>query len=564
MNALAQTLRSLGMMRVLILGGVGIALVFFFVFMGGRLTAPNMALLYGNLESSDTSDIVGRLESMGVPYELQGDGSQILVPVDRVLKVRMSLAGDGLPGGGTVGYEIFDQSDGFGTTNLVQNINMLRALEGELARTIASLDGIASARVHLVIPKRELFNEQRAETSASIALNTRGSGRLTRQQVAAIQNLVAAAVPGLDAQSIAIIDDEGNLLARGGEGDLDGAAGASGAEDFRVAYENRVKNTVESLLERSIGLGKVRAEVSAEIDFDRFTTNDEVYDPEGQVVRSQQVVEERNESADADNNLSVSAANNLPDADPLETANSSSNLSERLEETTNYEISRTVRTHVREAGTVKRLSIAVLVDGRYTVDDAGERLYEPRSEEDLAQLTQLVRSAVGFDEQRGDTIDVVNMQFAEISIEEGVEEGGLGLGNVDIMKVLEVVVLGFVAVLVIMLVLRPLVAKAMNAPGDGFGHPALAGPDGAIPQLPPQPQMVAPAPPPQPIPAAPPPPKPAYAPDPVFEEEEEDTLIDIAKVEGRVKQSHVRKIGEIVDKHPEEALNIVRNWLYSD
>jgi len=252
-NALAQTLRSLGMTRVFILGGVGIALVIFFVFMGGRLTAPNMALLYGNLEASDTSDIVSRLEAMNVPYKLQGDGTQILVPVDRVLRLRMSLASDGLPGGGTVGYEIFDRSDGFGTTNLVQNINMLRALEGELARTISSLDDIAGARVHLVIPKRELFNQKQTETTASIALKTRGSGKLSRQQVAAIQNLVAAAVPGLTANSITIIDDAGNLLARGGEGDLDGASGASSAEDYRVAYENRIKSTVERLLERSIG-----------------------------------------------------------------------------------------------------------------------------------------------------------------------------------------------------------------------------------------------------------------------------------------------------------------------
>jgi len=211
---------------------------------------------------------------------------------------------------------------------------------------------------------------------------------------------------------------------------------------------------------------------------------------------------------------------------------------------------------------------AVLVDGVYLESDDGERVYEARSEQDLVQLTQLVRSAVGFDEQRGDTIEVVNMQFAEIAIEESIAEGGLGLGNLDIMKVLEVVVLGFVAVLVIMLVLRPLVSKILSAPAGGLGldgQPALAGPGGVAPvQLPPQPQAVAPAPLPQPIPAPPPPPPPAYAPEPVYEEDEEDTLIDIAKVDGRVKQSHVRKIGEIVDKHPEEALNIVRNWLYAD
>lgn len=557
-----QTLRGLGMVRLVLLGGVSLGLVLFFVFMLNRLMAPSMALLYGNLEVSDASDIVSRLESMGVPYELRGNGTQVLVPSDRVLNLRMNLAGEGLPGGGSVGYELFDKSDSFGTTNLVQNINMVRALEGELARTISSMAPIAAARVHLVLPQRELFSRQQAEASASIALKLRSAGGLTHGQVAAIQNLVAAAVPGLKPTHIAIVDDDGNLLARGtGEEDDETASSASNAEDYRVSYESRIKRTVEELLERSVGPGNVRAEVHADIDFDRLTTNDEIYDPDGQVVRSQQTVEEHADNTDKEASQAVSASSNLPDAQSSDEGSGASNVnrSSRTEETINYEISRTTRTHVRERGTIKRLSVAVLVDGRYQENDAGEKVYQPRSSEELAQLAQLVQSAVGYDESRGDKVEVINMQFAKVKTDFEAQDDSLGLGNLDVMKILEIVVLGFVAVLVVLLVLRPLVSRLLSAQ-SGLAGPIPAGDAGmaALTHTEPQPALAAPQ---QAVAPAPQAATPSAPPPPI---EDEEPLIDMARVEGRVKQSYVRKIGEIVDKHPEEALNIVRNWLYSD
>ncbi len=561
MNPLTQMLRGLGMGRVIVLAGIGVALIAFLLYMTDRMTTPNMGLLYGNLEVSSASEVVAKLESMGVQYRLTGDGTQVLVPADQVLRLRMTLAGDGLPGGGAVGYEIFDNSDSFGTTNLVQQINMVRALEGELSRTIGSLSIVAGARVHLVIPRRELFNRGQGEASASIALKLRGAGRLTRQQIAAIQNLTAAAVPNLSPSRITIIDDKGNLLARGGDDEADASTGAATAEDFRATFESRLKKTIEQLVESSVGPGKVRAEVSAEIDFDRFTTNEELFDPDGQVVRSQQLVEERTDSSDSDTDQSVSASNNLPDSEVSESGMSSSNHSARTEETINYEVSRTVRTHVREGGSVQRLSIAVLVDGFYNTDAEGERVYEPRSEEELAQFTQLVKSAVGFNADRGDTVEVVNMRFAEIEAPTEIAEAGGALADIDYMKVLEIVVLGFVAVLVIMLVLRPIVSRLLVAmPQVPLPpHPAVAAQPGA-----PAAAIAAPeAAPAIPHPEAPPPPPPRRPP-PVIEEEEEDSLIDIGRVEGQVKRSQVKKIGEIVEKHPEEALNIVRNWLYQD
>ncbi|MGD9536951.1 MAG: flagellar basal-body MS-ring/collar protein FliF [Alphaproteobacteria bacterium] len=561
MNGLSQTVRALGLTRLMIIAGVLVGLAVFFIFVMGRMSAPNMALLYGGLASKDAGEIAAKLDAMRVPYELAGDGSQILVPSEQVLRLRMSLAEGGLPAGGTVGYEIFDKGEAFGTTSLVQNVNMLRALEGELARTIGSLSPVAGARVHLVVPRREVFSRNEVEPSASIALKLRGANRLTRQQVAAIQNLVATAVPGLSTGRIAIIDDKGNLLARG-DGDDPLGAGSAAADDHRVAFEERLARSIESMVEQIVGPGKVRAEVSADIDYDRLTTNDEVYDPNGQVIRSTQTIEEQSESKDAQRIGAVSAAENLPEAQQGGgDSASNSNRTGRTEEIVNYEISKTVRTHIREGGTMRRLSVAVLVDGTYTAgaEPDAAPVYQPRSEEELVKLTELIKGAVGFDEERGDSVEVVNMAFAPVGIEGPVEEAGFSMPGVDMMKVLEIIVIGFVSALVIMLVLRPLVnrllspAAAHEAPA---GTLAVTGPDGAAMALP--------------APAAGGPQHVAHmqgAPErqatPRIEEPEE-SLIDLARVEGRVREATVKKVNEIVEKHPEEALNIVRNWLYTE
>lgn len=551
MNPLASTLKGMGRGRLLLLGGIAAAMIGFFALATNQLTAPNMALLYSNLSLDDAGEIVTKLDSMGVPYELQGGGTQILVPSERVPQLRMALAEEGLPGNGSVGYEIFDRADALGTSSLVQNVNMVRALEGELARTIGSFNQIAGARVHLVLPQREVFARQQPEPTASVALKMRGSARLGPGQVGAIQNLVAAAVPGLKPDRVTIVDDKGTLLARG-NGDGEGAAGPAGADEYRAAYEERLEKTIEELLERSVGVGKVRAQVSAEMNFDRYTENAERYDPDGQVVRSTQTIEEQAQNNDTNGEAPVTVANNLPDnqQDAGGAANQSASQNARTEEIVNYEISRTVTSHVREAGNVERLSVAVVVDGTYKTADDGTVTYEPRSQEELDQYTALVRTAVGFDDKRGDKIEVVNLPF--VNLAENVPEGeapAFGLVKTDYFKLLEILVLGVVAVLVIFLVLRPLVGRLLAQPlvsgteGMAGGTPQIAGPgpgDGR-PQIAHNPGAG----------------RAGGSPD-----VQEDSMIDMDRVEGRVRASTVRKIGEIVEKHPEEALSIVRNWLY--
>jgi len=551
MGALIQ---NLGAARVLAMAGVAAGLIIFFIFITSRVTSPQMSLLYGELDTSDSAQMVAKLEGMNVPFEIRGNGSQVLVPEDQVARLRLSMAQEGLPAGGSIGYEIFDRGDSLGTTSFVQNINKLRALEGELARTIRSIDRVAAARVHLVLPERELFSRNRREPSASIVLKMRGGNRLESGQISAVQHLVAAAIPDLKAGRISIIDGKGTLLARGAEsGDGGGTSGV--VEEARLKYEQRLKGAIERLLAKTVGEDSVRAQVSAELDYDRITTNSETFDPDGQVVRSTQSVSEATSSSDSSGNSPVTVKGNLPEskAGSGDGSNVASNRNNRDEETVNFEISKTITTKITEAGVVKRLSVAVLVDGTYS-GEGDNRTYTPRPPEELEQLATLARSAVGYDENRGDVVELVNLRFAPSSVFElPIEEAAfLGLGKDDYFKMAEIIIFGIVALLVVMLVLRPLVSRALSiaqAQAEAVAAARTAqieaeraqqaalsapkGPDG-------QPMSL------------------------ITEEDDTDSMIDMAQVEGRVRASSVKKIGDIVDKHPDEALAIMRNWLYQE
>lgn len=514
-----------------------------------------MALLYGDLDITDSGRIVTKLESMAVPYEIRGSGAQILVPRDQVPRLRLTMAEEGLPTGGSVGYELFDKSDALGTTTFVQNINHLRALEGELARTIRSLSNVEAARVHLVMPRRQLFAREQEEPSASIVLKVRGADRFKSSQVLAVQHLVAAAVPGLKPSRVSVIDDKGNLLARTAEDGEDGVA-AMTADEMRRSYEHDLARTVEGLLERSVGVGKVRAEVTADIDFDRETTNSELYDPDGQVIRSTQTVEESADSNERGEENAITVETNLPEPSELPEASAATSTSRsvRTEETVNYEISRTVKNHVRESGIVKRLSVAVLIDGNYAAAEDGTTTYVPRSDEELQQLGKLVRSAVGFDEARGDVVELVNMPFNTIR-EDWNEEADrplLGLSKNDYFRIAEILVLAIVALLVILLVVRPTmrhVFEALPPPGEKQTREMLSDQSGG-----PAPALAAP----QPALAG------AQAAGPQRAPVGADPGIDINQVEGRVRTSSIKKVGEIVDKHPEETVSILRNWMFQE
>jgi flagellar M-ring protein FliF len=552
MGGFGETLRQLGPLRLSLLGAVAVGLLGFFFFFSMRLSQPPMGLLYSELAPQDAAQITARLEQQQIPFELRNGGQTIMVPDDRVLRLRLSFAESGIPRGGSIGYEIFDRGEALGQTNFMQQLNQVRALEGELARTISALQPVQNARVHLVVPRRDLFNRERQEPTASVVIRMRDSNnRLPRQQVQAIQSLVAAAVPGMRPLRVSVIDDRGNLLARGqAEGD-DPSALNNSTEELRRGYEQRLSRTIETVLERVVGPGKARAEVAIDLDFDRIVTNKESFDPDGQVVRSTQTVNENNEASEQAQQVTVQ--NNLPDSGQDSGGPRTTNRGTRTEETTNFEITKTVTQHIREQGVVRRLTAAVLIDGT-TSGNGAERQWQPRSEEEMQRLTALVRSAVGFDQRRGDTLELVNLRFyapEELPVDT-TEPGLFDFSKQDIMRIAEVFVMAIVALLVILLVARPIInhvlksaqekreqeraaaeqaaAQAQLLPGGAGGMPgALGGPT---------PGMEGPS--------------------------EIEQMIDIAQVEGRVRASSIKKIGEIVEKHPEEAVAILRTWMYQE
>lgn len=563
MNPLLQTLRNLGPVRLASLAAVSFALIAFFVFIAARLTTPSMSLLYSSLDPSDSAAIVQRLDSQNVPYEVKGDGSQIMVAEDQVAKVRLGLAADGIPSGGSIGYEIFDRADALGTTNFVQQINQLRALEGELARTIRSMKQVRSARIHLVMPKRELFSRDNNEPTASVMLVLQGAG-LDKEQVSSIQHLVASSVPGLKPNNVSVIDNRGELLARGAENGAE--MDSADSEELRRNYEMKVTQSIEELLAQTLGPGKVRAEVTADLDFNRVTTNTENFNPDGQVVRSTQTVEENETNQEKQQDTSVSVANNVPNP-PAQQGGSGSNSNsqnQRTEETVNYEISKTVQTEVKHSGNVKRISAAVLVDGTYDTAPDGTQTYKPREQADLDKIAALVKSAIGYDEKRGDVVEVSNMQFAApdtAAVDTGLI---LGLEKQDIMRIAELLVLSVIAILVLLLVVRPLLNRLLALPSIApEGGLALAGPGGAA--LPPGAAAA--------LAIAGPDGRPQSLGDLAADQgmgdvanvaNEIEQMIDINQVEGRVRASSLRKISEMVDRHPEQAVNIMRQWIYQD
>ncbi|MGQ0684048.1 flagellar basal-body MS-ring/collar protein FliF [Bradyrhizobium sp.] len=538
MQSLVAFLRGLGAARLAAMVAVTAALIGFFAFVIMRVTTPQMTTLFTDLSVDDSSAIIKDLERQAIPFELRNEGAVIMVPKDKVTRLRMKLAENNLPKGGGVGYEIFDKSDALGTTSFVQNINHMRALEGELARTIRAIDRIQAARVHLVLPERPLFSREKPEPSASIVVRVRGA--LEPQQIRAIRHVVASAVNGLKPQRVSIVDEGGQLLADGATSEAENAIG----DDRRNAFEKRMRKQVEDIVSSVVGQGRARVQLSADFDYNKVTQTSDKFDPEGRVLRSSQTREES--SATAENNGQVTVNNELPGQQRNDGTAAAREQSKKSEETNNYEISRTTKTEVTEAGRVNRVSVAVLVDGIYAKNDKGEMVYQDRTKEQLDRIASLVRSAIGFDQKRGDQVEVVNLRFAEPpSVPAVVEPAGL-LGMFqftkdDVMYVIELGVMMLLGLVVLFMVIRPLVKRILAAEAIpalteagtmALADGARAGEAGGAPG---QPLL---------------PPGSTAA-----------SLIDVAQVQGQVHAQAVHRVGELAERNPNETASIVRQWL---
>ncbi|MEO0498649.1 MAG: flagellar basal-body MS-ring/collar protein FliF [Pseudomonadota bacterium] len=464
MDNIITFVRAIGPGRIGAMAAVSVLLVGFFALVIGRVASPSMAVLYSDLSTQDASAIVRELAAQNIPHALTGDGTTITVPDENIASARMSLAEIGLPAGGNLGYEIFDQAQSFGTSSFLQNVNHLRAMEGELSRTISSLRNVAQARVHLAIPERQLFVREQREPTASIVLKVRG--QIEKSETRAIQHLVSSAVEGLKPSRVSIVDETGRLLASG-SGDGEDGLGTALLDEREQRMESRLRDQVTEIVSSVVGAGRARVQMSVDLDYNRVTQTSDTFDPDGQVVRSTQSRTENNAVNQPANNGGVTAANQLPNGGGAGANGAQDNeLSEREEETVNYEISKTSRTQITEAGSVSRLSVAVLVDGRYTPDGNGGFTYAPREDAELAQIASLVRSAVGFNADRGDTVEVVNLRFhqspdASLLAQAG-EPGLLGLQKADMFQIAEWVVLFLMTAIVSLVAIRPLVRRVIE------------------------------------------------------------------------------------------------------
>ena len=565
--------RSLGATRLMAMGAVALALTGFFSFLIVRATTPQMVPLFTDLTVDDSASIIKDLERQAIPYALKNDGAIVMVPKENVARLRMKLAEAGLPKGGGVGYEIFDKSDALGTTSFVQNINKLRALEGELGRTIRSIDRVQSARVHLVLPDRPLFSREKIEPSASIVLKVRGA--LEQQQVRAIRHLVATAVNGLRPERVSVIDESGRLLADGADQDNS----LVGADERKVAFERRLSNEVEQIVTSIVGPGRARVRLSAEFDVNRVTQTSDKFDPDSRVVRSSQTREEQSGSGSEQKDGVVSVSAELPGAG-AKPGEGTRESARKTEEIVNYEISRTTKTEVTEAGRVNRISAAVLVDGTYSKNDKNETVYQPRNKDELDRIAALVRTAIGFDQKRGDQVEVVNLRFADTPAVPAGEPAGwmsyFQFTKDDIVYGAELGVMMLLGLIVLLTVVRPLVRRIITPDGAelvrsaaAVGGAAVAGAIGvAAPGVAINADGT---------------PVTIEAPagggitsgggptvsivggdEQVNISNRTSNMIDIAKVQGQVHAQSVQKVGELAQNNPHEAVAIIRSWLHED
>jgi flagellar M-ring protein FliF len=546
-NAILEQLSRFGVGRLAaILGltaGAAAALVFFTMSMNSN----GQALLFSGLGPADAAAVSQRLDQAGISYELQEGGSAVYVSTDQVDEARMRVASGGALSFGSVGYEIFDETDALGTTSFVQNVNAKRALEGELARSINTLNTVSAARVHLVLPERRLFSREQQEPSASVVISVRGE--LPSAQINTIRNLVATAVPGLQANRITLADDQGRLLAApsDAEGDVLGAM----LDDRQNAIERDLQQKIRDLVEGIVGSGGVRVAVTAEINRESQTRTRLEYDPDGQVEVSRRAVEERR--SEPVNSGGVSVSENTPDAEagangetPL-LATSESSTTER-----NYQNTQEETVSIIQAGDLERLAVSVVVDEVAVVGEDGTLSFEPRSEAELTQIRNLVAAAVGFPTDTtltdGDQIlQVTSMRFNRPDLTLGTPAPeGFSLVRLDFMRIAEIAVLFVTALLVILLVARPLVQGAVG--NVSAARPALAGAgSGGGKALPDNVQALL-----------------GNSDGTVMlpEGDPSDDHIDVAQIEGQVKKSSVRKVAALVEQHPDESMSILRTWMH--
>jgi flagellar M-ring protein FliF len=541
-----SAIQRFGVGRLAALVGVGAGVVAVLVALTMFMGKEPGELLYSNLDLKEASTVTQALDQAGIKYETKGDGSTIMVARDKVASARLLVAGKGLVTSGSIGYEIFDSSNALGQTDFVQQLNRQRALQGELERTIKGWQGVNSVRVHLVLPKRQIFEDDAEQPSAAVTIAT-GGREASSDMVRAVQNLVAGSVSGMKPEKVSVIDQHGKTLSAASDESLAGQL----AQDRKTEVEARIAKTVKDMVEGVLGPGKARVNVTADLDLNRITVQEEKFDPDGQVIRSESTNEANTSENKNDDTSAVTATQNIPGGAPggFQALGSKSGSNESV---TNYEISKSVRTEVTEPGAIKKIAVAVAIDGVTAPagKDGKPGAYTPRTEQERSQLEELIKTAVGFDGARGDQVKVTNIRFPQPEDQALGKTGILaGFDKNDIMRMAELGVLAIVAIMILIFAVRPFLKSMMSqgANQQALGQPAVTRmvtlSDGSTQEV-------------------------------IIDQSGEpiaiagpggadiDQRIDIAKIEGQVKASSIKRVSEFVDKHPDESVAILRTWLH--
>lgn len=416
--------------------------------------------LFTNLSTEDAGEIVKKLKEAKTPYQITADGKGVMVPSDKVYELRLSLASEGLPQGGGVGFEIFDRKN-FGMTEFVQKLNYQRALQGELARTISQISGVEQARVHLVMPEKTLFKEAEKPPTASIVLKMKGAKSLKDAEVQGVVHLVASSIEGMNTDNVTVLDSRGKILSKGGSGTADAAAKmTSTMQETQRAYERSLEERLQTLLDRVVGGGKTVARVTASFDFKQVERVEEKFDPETIAVRSEQRSEEK-AGASAISSGVPGVQTNLGRTAPG--SGSASNGGSKNDETLNYEVSRSTSRTIEPVGTLSKVSVAILVDGKYELPAAvkegqtAKAKYIPRTPDELQKIDALVKGAIGFNAERGDQLSIQNIPFQDPGDTVGDTAAPSWWTNPFLLSLIKNLMIGLGFVALMMFVVKPMI-----------------------------------------------------------------------------------------------------------
>jgi len=464
--------RNLLIVIVLLLSAIGFGSL---IYWNNR---PDYQVLFSNLSQEDGGEILAKLKEKKISYQLINNGTTILIPRDQVYDTRITLAAEGLPKGGGVGFEVFDRTN-LGTTDFVQKLNYQRALQGELSRTIKQIKEVEQARVHIVTPKESLFVEEQKKATASVFIKTRSGMTLGAPQVEGIVHLVASAIEGLEPGNITVVDTSGKILSKRVEAGLIGQL-TTGQLEYQRNIEEGLKKKIQGMLEEVLGLNKAIARVSTEIDFQEINIVEESYNPTP-VIRSEQRSAEKTSSATGTNPPREGKAEPAPErkaprgkaavpaeasskpSPPVPSSPSSVSSSERQNEIRNFEISKVNRQIKNSVGSVKKISVAVIVDGTYKetpgAKGAKAKEYIPRPPEEMKSLEGIIKRAIGYDEKRGDQVELINMPFSWAVHEEELKAEKKVIWKEYVLDFYKPVVSLLLAVLFIFFVVKPLLKR---------------------------------------------------------------------------------------------------------